>query len=58
MHKKKLVRISQVVGCWKSDKQVRDVRGHCIDSFKFFAYRCMKQQQTRISLRPFIVLGN
>ena len=30
-------------GAGRVSKQARDVRGRCIDSFKFFAYRQMKQ---------------
>ena len=30
----RFVRIRWVVGRWKSDKQPRDVRGRCINSFK------------------------
>ena len=35
---RKPFRISWVIERWRSDKQARDVRGHChcTDSFKFF----------------------
>ena len=38
MRIRKPVGISWVIERWRSDKQARDVRGHChcIDSFKFF----------------------
>ena len=38
MSKRKPVRMSWLIERWRSDKQARDVRGHCrcIDSFKFF----------------------
>ena len=31
-------KLSRVVRRWKSDKQARDVRGHCIDSFFFLRH--------------------
>ena len=41
---RKPARISRVIERWRSDKQARDVRGHChcIDTFKFF---CIQQDE-------------
>ena len=40
----------------KSDKEARDVGGHCIDSFNFFSHT--KTKTDTHFLAPFIVSGN
>ena len=42
---------TKIIGCWKSDKQACDVRGHCIDSFMFFRIPLVKCRVSTISRR-------